>query len=373
MALCLSSSIPGVRAATPSPRTVSAAQKVYELSIRPWESTIFAGLLTSYLSTPISVLPAVTPHYGPSTPTPTKELDLSLWTNMSPAHGDASAFLAGPSNAASTSRTSFPFPSSLAPYELHAESDRRHSLGVESVAGLDALLAEMEESQVAMDRAATQAQVETPSSSELFGSRPSTGKRPLPRSRLSSFYQLPTPETTNTDSPSLPKDRQASSAPASRQLSPELQVTSPFFTASTDSTSAVSHSIPIEKASVKSLEAVVGARANHPTSLTLPSPNFVPPPPMCMFFSPQFRDLDKGKVGVWKGDLVVKGRGGGTFSILIVGEEGSGHLWFVSFPRQKLGFCSSVTGSHIYGRARSRIRPILHPRPKRVLHRARVR
>lgn len=48
---------------------------------------------------------------------------------------------------------------------------------------------------------------------------------------------------------------------------------------------------------------------------------------MCMFFTPAFRDLQKGKVGVWKGDLEIRGRGGGKFNVLIVGEEGSDHLW----------------------------------------------
>jgi hypothetical protein len=46
-----------------------------------------------------------------------------------------------------------------------------------------------------------------------------------------------------------------------------------------------------------------------------------------MFFNPSFKDLQKGKVGVWKGDLKIRGRGGGVFSVLIVGEEGSGDLW----------------------------------------------
>ena len=59
----------------------------------------------------------------------------------------------------------------------------------------------------------------------------------------------------------------------------------------------------------------------------MPDATFVPPPPMCMFFSPAFKDLKQGKVGVWKGDLEMRGRGGGNFSILIVGEETTSHLW----------------------------------------------
>jgi hypothetical protein len=32
-------------------------------------------------------------------------------------------------------------------------------------------------------------------------------------------------------------------------------------------------------------------------------------------------------VGVWKGDLEIKGRGGGIFSVLVVGEEATEYLW----------------------------------------------
>lgn len=64
---------------------------------------------------------------------------------------------------------------------------------------------------------------------------------------------------------------------------------------------------------------------------------------MCMFFSPAFHDLQKDKVGVWKGDLEIRGRGGGKFSVLIVGEQSTGHLWQsntwpadISYPTEPL-------------------------------------
>jgi hypothetical protein len=48
---------------------------------------------------------------------------------------------------------------------------------------------------------------------------------------------------------------------------------------------------------------------------------------MALFFPPSFRDLQHGKVGVWKGNLEIKGIVGGMFSVLIVGEETTGYLW----------------------------------------------
>jgi hypothetical protein len=70
-----------------------------------------------------------------------------------------------------------------------------------------------------------------------------------------------------------------------------------------------------------------GRQRQHSMQLIIPTPPFVSPPPMCMFFQPTFRDLQAGKVAVWKGDLTIRGRGGGTFNILIVGEEGSDRYW----------------------------------------------
>ena len=62
-------------------------------------------------------------------------------------------------------------------------------------------------------------------------------------------------------------------------------------------------------------------------SLDLPNNAFVPPPPMCMFFHPNFRDLQKDKIGIWKGDLEIRGVGGGKWSILIIGEQATGNIW----------------------------------------------
>ncbi|RSH85435.1 hypothetical protein EHS25_004831 [Saitozyma podzolica] len=69
----------------------------------------------------------------------------------------------------------------------------------------------------------------------------------------------------------------------------------------------------IDTSDSPSIACVAPGAVQHPSSI-------------CMSFSPSFRDLQKGKVGVWKGDLEIKGRGGGKFSVLIVGEEAMGYL-----------------------------------------------
>jgi hypothetical protein len=56
-----------------------------------------------------------------------------------------------------------------------------------------------------------------------------------------------------------------------------------------------------------------GAHTKPAMQLALPTAQFIAPPPTCMFFSPSFRDLQKPKVAVWKGDLEIKGRRGGKF------------------------------------------------------------
>jgi hypothetical protein len=48
-----------------------------------------------------------------------------------------------------------------------------------------------------------------------------------------------------------------------------------------------------------------------------------------MFFNPSFRDITQGKLGVWKGELEVKGQSGGNFNILIIGEQGTENIWYV--------------------------------------------
>ena len=243
---------------------------------------------------------------------------MSMWTNFSPGTGDLSALI--PLVSGSTPKHP-PAPSALGQFEYHAESDRRRrSMTVDSTSGLEALLAEMEEGHAANERAHNMLLQGTGETYDMKNLFKSSGE-PSQLMRQSSTYQLPTPDTEST-SPNGFGGRNVSSAPASCYLSPE-GAASPYVTASTTA-SSVSRIIPSVDAPHVEFSTT---RVAPPTSLHIPPSNFVPPPPMCMFFSPQYRDLERGKVGVWKGDLEIVGRGGGTFSILIVGEEGTGHFW----------------------------------------------
>ena len=239
---------------------------------------------------------------------------MSMWTNFSPGTGDLSALIPLINNNTSTPKHP-PAPSALGQFEYQGEPARRRSTTVDSTSGLEALLAEMEEGHAANERAHNMLQGTTIDMDNLF-------KSPGPQFlRQNSTYQLPTPDTEST-SPNGFDGRNVSSAPASCHLSPE-GAGSPYVTASTTA-SSVSRLIP---SIADPILMELPTRVAPPMSVHIPPSTFVPPPPMCMFFSPQYRDLEKGKVGVWKGDLEIVGRGGGTFSILIVGEEGTGHFW----------------------------------------------
>lgn len=364
------------------------------LTLRHWEPAIFSGLLASFVQTaatpateaPHGLLSSSHTHslpaldlshgaqalqqsmsiYGPATPK--AELDLSQWMNVTP--GADWSLLGGmtqpaglPVASGSTPRLQAtggtngfagPGPSSLA-FELtdsvDADRDRRSSTRAidpeEQIRGIDELLAEIERNQEASER--LRVEQEAPSVANLNGmpasaaAAASTSARP-PRPRpYETAFQLPTPETDgSSDSPSAAttsKARrkstlsnrtdsasQASSIIPSGQPTPPSSAGSPFAqTVASSSTAA--NGLPVGGGAKT---AGPSARANAPTQLTMPTQQFVPPPPMCMFFSPAFHDLQKGKVGVWKGDLELRGRGGGKFAVLIVGEEKTGHYWYVS-------------------------------------------
>ena len=293
MALSLpASSDTSARTSTPSAQAAMSLQGLYNLTLKQWEPSIFSGLLASYMagsSSPFTAAPTLdfppvsTPKYGASTPT--KEFDLSLeqWTNLTPGLGGELSTLFG-----STPRGSTIHPSNLGQFEFHVDNDsNRNSIG-DSVSGIDEILASMEKEQEEDERKLNRA-------ASLQADAKSSG----------SAFQLPTPET---DSDATKTPRRQSTA-VSLQLSPD-STASPFIPGG-------------------AVTKPPSGRAAHPTSLVMPTEAFVPPPPMCMFFNPSFRDLQKGKVGVWKGDLSLRGKGGGTFNVLIVGEEVSGHLWWV--------------------------------------------
>jgi hypothetical protein len=150
----------------------------------------------------------------------------------------------------------------------------------------------------------------------------SKGKTPAP-----SDNYLPTPENTS-DSPSVNDSSSSSVRPSGNSsassssfivpLEPD-QALSPYVTGGSVGTSC----------STVSRALSTGSRAPHPTSVTIPTNSFVPPPPMCMFFNPSFKDITQGKIGAWKGELEIKGPCGGTFSVLVIGETGSEDTWYV--------------------------------------------
>ena len=277
---------------TPSAQAAFSLQELYNRTLRRWEPLVFSGLLASHMST--TSTPKASRVYGAATPA--RDADTTQWMNVTP--GAVADFHNSLGSSGFTPRGSV-----SSPFEFRFEPDlRRSSLarneGDEQARGIDEILAAMEDGKEALERAITQAAVEQ-------------GKMPknhcIGTSRSAEF-QLLTPETDGSDTPHVSASRQGSFH------SPE-SMASPYVTASSATASIVSKVLPVV------------SRRLPPTSLMMPNANFVPPPPMCMFFSPAFKDLQQGKVGVWKGDLEIRGRGGGKFSVLIVGEQSTGHLW----------------------------------------------
>ncbi|RSH83645.1 hypothetical protein EHS25_005549 [Saitozyma podzolica] len=287
-----------------------------------------------------TVLASVSSIYGP--PTPTKELDLSQWMNVTPGadwsflgstgNGTATRFTLNPSVL-----TSGPGPSSLA-FEIGGEVDREQRRSStsrtdegDSTQRIDDLIAAMEEGREAHERRLV-AQAQAAMSS--MPPPPDTGIAITGQIKATeSALHLPTPEIDTSESPSIggacshSVDAGSSSIQSrndSFQLTPpESEILA--FTPTTINASSFT-SIPTSSQVAQTKSTHEGPRAKPAMQLALPPAPLNTPPPMCMFFSPSFRDLQKGKVGVWKGDLEIKGRGGGKFSVLIVGEEAMGYL-----------------------------------------------
>ena len=325
MSLALQPSDPlsasGARIHTPSAQASMGLQQLYNLTLRHWEPAVFSGLLTAYSSAPSHLAAATmgrTPTYGPSTPTKDLDASLSQWTNFTPGLGDLSSSFDGSSGL--TPRGSFSHPSNLAQFEFHFETEPVREALSESMGGIDEMIAAMEEGNEANEREMVQAAA----AAHQVARESSAGRTKAtylpPTIAPDTAYQFPTPDTEG-DSPAQDDTQKVTSLPG--DFSP-TSMASPFVTASSTALSTLSKIIPSTAEAGPS-----GNRASHPTCLTMPTEAFVPPPPMCMFFSPAFKDLQKGKIGVWKGDLELRGGGGGSFSILIVGEESTGHFWCV--------------------------------------------
>ncbi|OCF38713.1 hypothetical protein I317_07498 [Kwoniella heveanensis CBS 569] len=366
---------PNARVPNPSAESSMALQSLYNLSIRHWEPVIFTGLLGAYASSaapdapvdqsqpaPINAF-APTPHYGPSTPL--REPDVSQWMNLTPSGW---SFLANGGNGGvdeakpqvnAESHTGFPFP--LNPDLEMAGANRRTSLtrtdaGDDShIKGIDEILASMEEGNEEQERAVIAANLA--SSVQAITPQPhgqNQNNANLVSDNHGSTFQFPTPET---DSSQSPPDRRSSKhnvmSPVS-MASPYVSAGSSTVLAPTPASStstAVSHSAPVDGSSSSLPKPPNKAR---PSQLSMPPVEFIPPPPMCMFFNPSFENLTDGKAGIWRGDLEVRGRGGGKFPIIVVGEKDTEHLWqsqlwpqTLTYPLTHLPADSSCTSTMI--------------------------
>jgi hypothetical protein len=298
----------------PTAHAALSLQNLYNLTLRHWEPAIFSGLLSAFDPADLSpttrtkalanepLLPMVSGSFGIATPQ--KELDFSQWTNSSPA----SMWDAVPLHGAQVG------PSGLS-NELMADDD--------AIKGLDEILAQMEENRASAEIEAALSAITTNTNKDAK-------------------YHMPTPESDSSGLTTV------SGAVDVNGFTPPSSHASPVSTkpAVPSGQSALARpgktSLPTPAPSTQSIPRLSGKNTHH-LSLSMPTTAFVPPPPMCMFFSPSFHDLQKDKVGVWKGDLEIRGRGGGKFSVLIVGEQSTGHLWQsttwpanISYPAEPL-------------------------------------
>lgn len=344
-----------------------ALQKAYEVNIRHQESLVFAGFLSNYLAT--TAPPAVnafqgTKVYGESTPT--TEIDLSQWTTFTPGEEWPSLSTTLPSGPGLTPQREFTPNLGLPPIELSdnpetmSRSNSRSEM--DGVGGLNEILAQIEENN-------TQRETQSDMFESIGGD---WGRASNISSTAQSSLQIGTPETNIVEFDRMssgPKsvildEHSSSHSPVDRAIGSSLAASPQVSSGSLLSASTVSSNIPIAPPSmqqqsmlpqhqqhfqfppqaqaqslpqsqqvsqVQQPQAIAprptSSRRAPPAQIALQAVPFIPPPPMCMFFTPAFRDLQKGKVGVWKGDLEIRGRGGGKFNVLIVGEEGSDHLW----------------------------------------------
>lgn len=322
------------RVGTPSSQAALSLQALYNVAIRPHEATIFAGFLTSYhASTAPTAANAFQDGqvYGPWTPTKGMiDSDLTQWTTFTPGAEWPSLSTTLPSGSGLTPGREFSPALGLPPIEISTTTDdgntRPESRGPaeQGVNGLDEILAEMEDTTNLHDPSEPLGQIswgdamQDPHSSTEPNSEEDVFQSSRLESRLSSSH-AESPVEAMVALASSPFVSGASTLSATSASTNIPSLSQPL-------------SAPPQKQVVPLAPRVVSppaprVRPSPSLQLSLPDAPFIPPPPMCMFFSPSFRDLQQGKVAVWKGDLVIRGRGGGTFNILIVGEQGSDHLW----------------------------------------------
>lgn len=352
---------PGVRVSTPCAQASLGLQNLYSLTLHPWESAIFSGLLAafaavsttkpSYASSQINAVAAarsaldavlgdVSSLSGSSKTT--KELDSLQRMNIDPV---AECSMIGVGSSIGTDLTPTPHvcptmvggpgASALAfgkvgetSKEQHWRSSASQTDEGESTMGIDDLITAMAEDDEEQERQL----VALAAAKFSIQGQPSAPAVPTSKAGYAdNASHLLTLDTGTLRSPVTgqrrPRPRSVGSSESSREgsekLTPPEFAPSSFTPATTDASPA---STP-RATKVAEVESAPAANAGLALQLSFPSTPCIPPPPMCMFFSPSFHDLHSGKVGVWKGDLEIKGRGGGIFSVLIVGEEVTGYLW----------------------------------------------
>jgi hypothetical protein len=342
-------------------------QNLYNLTLRPWEPAIFSGLVAAFaaanttkpscassqIDTVVaarSALDAVLDDVSSASGSikPTKDLDSLQRMNVNPAAG-YSMIGAGSSIGSDLTQTPLVFPttagapttSSLA-FILVDETNKEQywqSSAVQTGEGdptmriNDPITAmaddrEEQEHQLVALAAATSIQHQRNRAAILTGHRPDAASlrqdglrgqcRSLADARyghdrvarhwsaLSPLGRLERVQPSRLFGAHTPESAPSSSTPAIPDASP----------ASTPTATKVAQK-----------ESELGANARPALQLSLPEARVIRSRQCACSFSPSFHDLQRGKVGVWKGDLEIKGRGGGIFSVLVVGEEATEYLW----------------------------------------------
>jgi hypothetical protein len=251
--------------------------------------------------------------YGEWTPVkPVGEIELSEWTTLTPGGEWPSLSTTLASGSALTPTRPFSPALGLPPIEF-SDSPSRPSSRAEGdgIKGINEILEQMEDGEALREREAALADqlLPPPNPDTSEDSSPSESVA-TPREPANSLVS--SPFVSGSSVLPVPSATPNGLAATAVVPSPDPAVCAPT---------------PLALSQPKPVPVLQGGRRQRGMQLDISAPAFIPPPPMCMFFSPAFRDLQKGKVAVWKGDLTVRGRGGGTFNILIVGEEGSDNAW----------------------------------------------
>lgn len=266
----------------PTAEATLALQALYNVAIRPNEVTIFSGFLSSVSNAEMmesSMGVDTNQVYGAWTPTkPAAEVDLSQWTTLTPGSEWPSLSTTLASGSGLTPGRPFSPALGLPPIEFsdtvdHPSRPESRTDG-DGIKGIDEILAQLEDNEAMRENDNDDVVPELlPPSSDDRGASKSVTDDSQPSSRSGSVATI----VDNLMGPSA--------------SSPYVSATSAF--------SATSASTTIRTVSVPQPAPIPETpRQRQPLGmqLTLPAPPFIPPLPMCMFFSPSFRDLQTGRL-----------------------------------------------------------------------------